>query len=165
MLFRSLHFGSAEKENAAYVDSIAGKLNELKEVWIDTLTTLADSETVKGLLDVFISVSEGVNSFVKALDSVHATFPVLLGGISGGTSFFKTLWSGLDAASEAGDTLGLSLTGVGNVVKKGVLPAITNFAKQGALIGGVTLAVQACAWGWDKLTNGVKNTAKELQSV
>jgi len=162
---QGLHFGSAEKENAAYVDSIAGKLNELKEVWIDTLTALADSETVKGFLDVFIDISEGINVFIKALDSVGLAFPVLLGSISGGTSFFKTLWSSLDAASEAGDTLGLSFTGIGNTIKKGVLPAITNFAKQGALIGGVTLAVQACAWGWDKLTNGVKNTAKELQSV
>lgn len=162
---QGLHFGSAEKENAAYVDSIAGKFNKLKEVWIDTLMVLADSSSVKDLLDVFIEVSEGINSFVKAIDSANMTFPVLLGIISGGGSAFKTLLNGLDTAEAGGKTLGLSLEGVGNVVSSGVVPAIKSFVKQGLLIGGVTLAVQLGMKAWEKYTSGVANAAKELQSV
>ena len=68
---QGLHFGSAEKENAAYVDSLEGKLNKLKEVWIDTLMVLADSDSLKGLLDTFISISEGINVFILYLLKIH----------------------------------------------------------------------------------------------
>ena len=160
-----LHFGSAEKENAAYVDSLEGKLNKLKEVWIDTLMVLADSDSLKGLLDTFISISEGINVFIKAIDKLGVTFPTLLGLIGGVSSGFKAFNGGIDVASKNGDKFGLSLDGVKNTLSKGVVPAISSFVKQGLLIGGVTLAVQTCAWGWDKLTNGVKNTAKELNEA
>ena len=162
---QGLHFGSAEKENTAYVDSLNGKLNQLKEVWIDTLMVLADSDSVKGLLDVFISISEGINTFIKSLDSIHATFPALLGIVSGGTSAFKTFLSSLDGATESGTQLGTGLTRVQNLVKTGVVPALKNFVKQGLLIGGITAAVQLSAAAWDKLSSGVKNAAKELQTV
>ena len=160
-----LHFGSAEKENAAYVDSLEGKLNHLKEVWIDTLMVLADSDSLKGLLDVFISISEGINTFIKALDGVGMTFPVLLGLLSGGSGAFKSLGKSLDLAEEASNGLGLGVKGVGKALLSGAVPAIKSFLTQGALIGGVTLAVQGVAWAWDELTNGVKKAAEELQSI
>ena len=162
---QGLHFGSAEKENAAYVDSLNGKLNKLKEVWIDTLMVLADSDSLKGLLDVFISISEGINTFIKTLDSVNATLPTLFGIIGGGSSFFKTLSSGLDLAESSGTKLTGGLTGIKNVISKGVVPAIGSFVKQGLLIGGVTAAVQIGAYAWDELTNGVKKSAEELGTV
>ena len=162
---QGLHFGSAEKENAAYVDSLNGKLNKLKEVWIDTLMVLADSDSIKGLLDVFISISEGINTFIKALDSVNATLPTLFGIIGGGSSFFKTLSSGLDLAESSGIKLTGGLTGIKNVISKGVVPAIGSFVKQGLLIGGVTAAVQVGAYAWDEFTNGVKKSAEKLGVV
>ena len=160
-----LHFGSAEKENAAYVDSLNGKLNKLKEIWIDTLMVLADSDSVKGLLDVFISVSEGINVLIKALDKVHLTLPTIFGLIGGGSSYFKTFSSSMEAAKEAGVQLGTGFTGIKNTVATGVVPALKNFIKQGLLIGGVTLAVQGVAWAWDELTNGVKKAGEKLQAV
>ena len=71
---QGLHFGSAEKENTAYVDSLNGKLNKLKEVWIDTLMVLADSDSLKGLLDTFISISESANT-IKV--SIHTSLSLL----------------------------------------------------------------------------------------
>ena len=162
---QGLHFGSAEKENAAYVDSLNGKLNQLKEVWIDTLMVLADSDSLKGLLDAFISISEGINTFIRALDSVHATLPVLFATISGGTSGFKTFFSSIDTAREAATQTGVAFGGIKDVIKAGAVPAIKSFVKQGLLIGGVTAAVQLGAWAWDKYTNGVKDAAKELQAI
>ena len=160
-----LHFGSAEKENAAYVDSLNGKLNQLKEIWIDTLMVLADSSSVKGLLDVFISVSEGINTFIKALDKTSFTLPTIFGLIGGGSSYFKTFSSSIESAKEAGIELGSGLTGIKNTVATGVVPAIKNFVKQGLLIGGVTLAVQLGTKAWDELSNGVKNAADKLQTI
>ena len=162
---QGLHFGSAEKENAAYVDSLEGKLNKLKEVWIDTLMVLADSDSLKGLLDVFISISEGINEFIKAIDGIGVTFPVLLGLISGTSSGFKAFSAGLDVATEGGKGLKLSLDGVKGVLSGTLVPAIKSFVTQGLLVAGVTGAVQLCAWGWDKLTSSVQDAADKLQTV
>ncbi|MBP3907053.1 MAG: hypothetical protein J6D12_08070, partial [Peptostreptococcaceae bacterium] len=162
---QGLHFGSAEKENAAYVDSLEGTLNKLKEVWIDTLMVLADSDSLKGLLDVFISISEGINEFIKAIDGIGVTFPVLLGLISGTSSGFKAFSAGLDVATEGGKGLKLSLDGVKGVLSGTLVPAIKSFVTQGLLVAGVTGAVQLCAWGWDKLTSSVQDAADKLQTV
>ena len=61
------HFGSAEAENAQYLDSISGKLNTLKQTWISILDTFAKSDSIKGALDALISVSEAIDSIVKSL--------------------------------------------------------------------------------------------------
>ena len=159
-----LHFGSAEKENEAYVDSLNGKLNQLKEIWIDTLMVLADSDSLKGLLDTFISISEGINIFIKAIDKVGVTFPVLLGLISGTSSGFKGFASGIDSASEKNKKLDTVLGKVKNTISSGVTPAIKNFVTQGLLVAGVTGAVQVLAFGWEKATKGIKNNIEELSS-
>lgn len=72
------HLGSAEAENAQYVDSIAGKLNHLKEVWVSISQTMVSSDFTKGLLDGAIKVSEAIDKIVKALDSMNALTPTLV---------------------------------------------------------------------------------------
>ena len=42
---------------------------------------------------------------------------------------------------------------------------ITNFVKQGLLIGGVTVLVQGLSKGWDYLNNNLENTRKELEET
>ncbi len=83
------HFGSAEKENERYVNSLDGKLNKLKETWIDTFTTLVHSDLVYGALDGLIAVSEAINGIVKALSNMNGLMPVatmLFGGIKSSIS-------------------------------------------------------------------------------
>lgn len=81
---KNSHLGSAEAENAQYVDSIAGKLNHLKEVWVSISQTMVSSDFTKGLLDGAIKVSEAIDKIVKALDSVNALTPTL---VAVGTTF------------------------------------------------------------------------------
>ena len=54
-LNEGMHFGSALAENEQYVDSLNGKLNKLKEVWVGIFNKVFDSNSAKGLLDVLIS--------------------------------------------------------------------------------------------------------------
>ena len=85
------HFGSAQAENDAYLDSITGKLNTLKQTWISILNTFANSESIKGALDVLISVSEAIDSVVKALDEMGVLLPVAFTAFSSGGALLKNL--------------------------------------------------------------------------
>lgn len=98
------HFQSAEKENEQYVNSLDGKLNKLKEIWIDTFTTIVDSDFTYGLLDGLIAVSEGVNKVVSSLMKLLNMVTSIKGGLGGslfaGMSMFKNIGSALDLGNK-----------------------------------------------------------------
>lgn len=59
--------GSAERENAKYLDSIAGKWNVIKENMKAAGNTLITSDMAKGFLDIGIVLSEGFNKGIEGL--------------------------------------------------------------------------------------------------
>ena len=63
---QGMHFESATKENEQYIDSIAGKLNKLKETWTSIITTFAKSDLIKGALDVLIGISEVIEKIASS---------------------------------------------------------------------------------------------------
>ena len=71
------HFQSAQKENEQYVNSLDGKLNKLKETWVDTFSTIVNSDFAYGALDSLIAISEAINKIVNALSKIK-------GGLTGG---------------------------------------------------------------------------------
>nr|WP_219716404.1 hypothetical protein [Clostridioides difficile] len=88
---QGLQFGSAEAENKQYLDSLAGRLNELKTIWADIFQTVFNSNTTYGFLDGLISVSNGINSVIKTLERLKLTTPALIGSFM----TLKTLFSGM----------------------------------------------------------------------
>lgn len=82
---------SAETENKQYLDSLAGRLNELKTIWADIFQTLFNSDMTYGFLDGLISVSNGINSVIKTLEKLKLTTPALIGSFM----TLKTLFSGI----------------------------------------------------------------------
>lgn len=88
---QGLQFGSAEAENKQYLDSLAGRLNELKTIWADIFQTVFNSNTTYGFLDCLISVSNGINSVIKTLERLKLTTPALIGSFM----TLKTLFSSM----------------------------------------------------------------------
>lgn len=88
---QGLQFGSAEAENKQYLDSLAGRLNELKTIWADIFQTVFNSNTTYGFLDGLISVSNGINSVIKTLEKLKLTTPALIGSFM----TLKTLFSSM----------------------------------------------------------------------
>lgn len=129
------HFGSAEAENAQYLDSISGKLNALKQTWISILDTFANSESIKSALDVLISVSEAIDSVVKALDDagilMHATF----GALGSGGNLLKNL-AGFGETSYQIKQVGESFELVSTKAKSGtpMIKSIFNSFKEGQTV-------------------------------
>ena len=79
-----MHFGSAAEENAQYIDSIAGKLNKLKETWTSIITAFAKSDLIKGALDIFIKISEVIEKIASndGLSALALGITGLFAGIS-----------------------------------------------------------------------------------
>ena len=129
------HFGSAEAENSQYLDSISGKLNTLKQTWISILDTFANSESIKSALDVLISVSEAIDSIVKALDDagilMHATF----GALGSGGNLLKNL-AGFGETSYQIKQVGESFELVSTKAKSGtpMIKSIFNSFKEGQTV-------------------------------
>lgn len=84
-------FNSAEIENAKYVNSIAGKLNKLKETMTSVSTTLVGTDMVKGGLDGLIGFGEGLEKVIKWADKANVSIPLLMTGLAGIRGLFKGL--------------------------------------------------------------------------
>lgn len=87
------HIGSMEQENARYIDSIAGKLNELKAIWTDVFSDIFTQDFIKGGLDGLIAVSDVIRDLVSVTSELGITFPVLIGAFGGLSSVFKGIGS------------------------------------------------------------------------
>ena len=76
------HFGSAEAENAKYVNSLAGKINTAKESFTSLATTLVNTKMAYGALDGFNAIVNGLERVVTWSDKANITLPALLTGYS-----------------------------------------------------------------------------------
>lgn len=177
------HFGSMEKENAQYIDSISGKLNHLKEVWVSIGTTMVSSDMTKGLLDGAIAISEAIDNIVQSLDKMGALTPVVTGLTVSFASMMKTMMKGGNSAPIVGTLTNMNTqlrnsTSIFGGIKQagssafksigtGIVSAgkfLGGFLVQGLAIAGVTVVVQQLAKGWDYLNNNLKNSEKQIKA-
>ncbi len=70
--------GSAMKENARYLDSIKGKLTELKRAFEDLSRNVLDSSFLKGLIDGAITAVEVIDGLVNSI----GTLPTAIGAVT-----------------------------------------------------------------------------------
>ena len=125
--------GSAQKENEVFMDSIAGKMNTLKENLKGLLTSNVTTDMFKGLLDGANKVVEAVGKISSSLGSIGSA-----GALVGISSFVKSLSNFKE------------LSTMGSVFTKidGALEGI-----QGA--SGITGMIGKLTGGFGKLTESV----------
>lgn len=75
-------FGSAIKENEAYVNSLSGKINEFKEIWKDTASSLVTNDFLKDSMDGVNAFSEGIGTLVKSLGNLSGTIKPIMAGFA-----------------------------------------------------------------------------------
>jgi len=95
--------GSATKELEKSLDSIQGKLNQLKSVWQQFSTDFLDTGIVKGAVDGLkglISVVDGLTKHIKSLGAIYAS---VFAGIVANKAVKKTI---------GGSILGIGTTGL-----------------------------------------------------
>ncbi|MBQ8044677.1 MAG: hypothetical protein IJ272_11150, partial [Clostridia bacterium] len=145
--------GSAERENAIYLDSIAGKWNTLKENMKSLVTNNISSSFVKDLL-------EGLNKVVLVVDKVSTGLGKIgsIGAIAGIASFIKTManfddFKALDFTEQLGifgkiDKLKTAFSGIGSAIansdfKGGISGIVSGLKNMVAQSGLATVAMGA----------------------
>lgn len=168
-----LHFGSMEAENAQYIDSISGKLNHLKEVWLSIGTTIVSSDFTKDLLDGIIALSEGIESLVKNANKIGILTPIIMGLGLSFSQMTKGVLSGNmsknNVFTNMNRDIALATQGLTGF-KKATTTTTTAFKSLGGMllknIGWTTAiyaSVKLLAWGYDQLSNKLHKTAEELK--
>jgi TP901 family phage tail tape measure protein len=123
--------GSAADEQAAYMDSVAGKANALRENFMGIFYDLVDSDAVKGMLDT-------TNMLLSAYRNIASAFgelPTLLATVTGAFTIFSSKGREMaqnltDVAAAVGQQLPGGLGRVGASLENLTGKLTVNSAKQ-----------------------------------
>ncbi len=162
--------GSAAEENAKYLDSIAGKTQQLKNEWQEFQFNMLDSEFLKNMIDLLKGLLKVVNSlgdslpvattalsaFAFAILSVSKGLFVLKGGQLGAIpKFFASMVSAIKM-----------FTGAEVMAEEAILATNVALGVQNFLMGAAFVAVlAAAAYGVYKLATHEKELAKAAQEA
>ena len=131
---QGLTIGSAEKENAQYIDSIAGKWNVVKENMKAVGNTLVTSDIAKGFLDGLIVATDGLDGFTKHATSTFSD--IFSGSLSKNWSdgIYETLektFGGFGGFTELGNKIATTVSdifgGVGGKLLETTLERMSSF--------------------------------------
>ena len=134
------YVGSAEKENARYIDSVEGKLTQLKENVTQLVTTVVKTDMFKGILDGANSFLTTLKEIVECLDRFGMALPTIIGAGVGLKQFVGAM-----GKLEAGEETGQSIFG-------------------SKMVGGVKSLVSAFKDGVEVIDE-TRNSTQQLTSV
>ncbi|MGL4802043.1 MAG: phage tail tape measure protein, partial [Cetobacterium sp.] len=146
------HFQSMEKENAQYIDSIAGKLNTLKETWVGIFNTIFSSDATKSIIDGLIAISEAISNVITMLDETKMLTPVLM---MLGTMLASKAFTGLPNLFRGGERSARSFSNILPSVAEG----LGNFGLMGTRAGVALYGVQGALGAAGTATSGFLATA------
>lgn len=86
--------GSADAENARFIDSIEGRIVKLQEELRKLVTTTISTDMFKGMVSGLTSFVSGLNSVIGALDKLGISTPVVASGLAGIMMTIKGLGTG-----------------------------------------------------------------------
>lgn len=155
--------GSAERENAAYLDSIAGKWNKLKEAMKSLVTNNVSQSFIKGLLDGATKLVQVIEKIMNSLGSI-GTGGALLGiasFIKGMASFSK--FDGLTGMAKAISTIFTTVKG-GSGAFGGIVTGLKSLVTGAgaAKMGMVALNAVLTGLGWAAVVAGIALAVKAL---
>lgn len=97
--------GSAEKENARFVDSIEGRLVRLSEEFKKLTTTLVTTDMFKSLVTGAADFLSILNNIISAFDKVGMGTPLLAGTVTSLFSLIKAKGTGTDLPNYFGSLI------------------------------------------------------------
>lgn len=179
--------GSAQRENELYLDSIAGKMNTLKE----NLKALITGNFSTG---IFKDMLEGANKVVLAVDKITSSlgkigtggllfglmnfiktmgnldkFAVTVGKLGGYSMFgslgqtFKNIKLGFDAGGIKGglNAVKTAMVGLGNSTTATTMAwGALKAVMAGIAFAGIVYGITQCVKAWDNYVNATKNAVE-----
>ncbi|EOE7167532.1 hypothetical protein KWL52_007095 [Clostridioides difficile] len=153
---QGLQFGSAETENAQYLDSLAGRLNHLKETWVSIFSTLANSDMIYGMLDGLINLSEGIDKVIKSLDKMDMLLPATI------TSFAMLKKLRQQSKEKKAQT---QTTTINNNADKGTDESVKKISKLATSYGKVKQEVNGATGAMNKFKVAGRTSITEISNL
>lgn len=142
--------GSAEKENERYLNSVAGKINTLKQNLQQLVTNVVSSGFAKSILDIAINVTDGLVKISNSIDDLGLSIPTAIGLF---TTLFQTIRS---LGSDAG-----KVTNIFSALKR----SISSFNSGTKTIEGARRAFRDGATDIGKNTVAITANDKAIRSL
>lgn len=142
--------GSAEEENAKYMDSLQGHLNQLETAWQSFSNTFMSSDFLKGCVDVLTTILELLD---KLIENVGTLGTIGLGAFGFGVFKYFKNYSGIFKG------LITSSNDVGEALKNGVVNAAENAANAVSNAGNIANGARAGFSVFAKSLTGVLSIA------
>nr|WP_312985538.1 hypothetical protein [Clostridioides sp.] len=128
-------FGSAEKENARFIDSIEGRLNTLKETMKELVTNTISTDMFKNAVSGATKFAEVLNSIVKGASKLGSSIPLMVATLGTMFTSIRGLGSGKGIPNLMGSVFGYgkNMNALRKEYSKGfdkILPPMTSFVSQ-----------------------------------
>ncbi len=164
---QGLTIGSAEKENAQYLDSIAGKWNAIKENMKSVVTNVISSDSVKSVLDVIEKITAKIAELSTTdLGKNLLGIGTLATGLLAASGALKAL-TGMNSAIKSLSsisTITSSLTGIG-ASASGAVGGVSGLATALGGIGGATAGIAAATVALVALASAVGDSTNTLSTL
>ncbi|MCC0642481.1 hypothetical protein [Clostridioides sp. ES-S-0049-03] len=145
-----------ETENEQYLDSLAGRLNHLKETWVSIFSTLANSDMIYGMLDGLISLSEGIDKVIKSLDKMDMLLPATI------TSFAMLKKLRQQSKEKKAQT---QTTTINNNADKGTDESVKKVSKLATSYGKVKQEVNGATGAMNKFKVAGRTSITEISNL
>lgn len=164
--------GSAEKENRAYLNSIAGKQAQFKSAFESLSNDFLNSDMVKFGIDAGRHLVQGIDGVINATGGGMGTIFAATGLIAG-TKFANSVVDGFvktQGANSLGDamvTLGTkeAMAGLGGAFKSSALvSSISALLPQIMAISGAALIAYGAYKDWDEATETITESQNKLNN-
>ena len=164
--------GSAEKENRAYLNSIAGKQAQFKSAFESLSNDFLNSDMVKFGIDAGRHLVQGIDGVINATGGGMGTIFAATGLVAG-TKFANSVVDGFvktQGANSLGDamvTLGTkeAMAGLGGAFKSSALvSSISALLPQIMAISGAALIAYGAYKDWDEATETITESQNKLNN-
>ena len=158
--------GSAEQENAVYMESLKGKLNNLKSAWQSFATSTIDSDWIKNILTSLTELIKFIDK-IGGFPTILATATSALLLFKGGLVLDKTFKAFSSGLSLIKNGLGTIITALPNAIaafksfSSGVISASTAIQAATPLFSVIALAIT----GVVAALNAYKKAQKEANEA
>lgn len=120
--------GSADKENARFIDSIEGRIIKLQEELKKLASTTISTDFAKNFISGLTGVVSSVNNVISSLDKLGVSAPVVLSALTGTFMTIKSLGTGTQLPNFAKTISSLATSGSSlNKIQTNLKSASTQF--------------------------------------
>lgn len=149
--------GSADKENARFIDSIEGRIIKLQEELKKLASTTISTDFAKNFISGLTGVVSSVNNVISSLDKLGVSAPVVLSALTGTFMTIKSLGTGTQLPNFAKTISSLATSGSSlNKIQTNLKSASTQFTTLSAGATKYSGSLRVASSSSEKFNNSIR---------